>query len=67
MLCDEVEQGSIQLVNIVDGPQFPYDLTYVRKLHRNENGQGHDEFTVEGHYGGPTLSVFFKNGYSSND
>ena len=54
MLCDEVEKGSIQLVHILDEPQLPYDPTFVRKLHRNENGLGHDAFIVEGHYGGPT-------------
>ena len=44
MLCDEVEKGSIQLVHILDELQLPYDLSYVRKLHRKENGQGHDAF-----------------------
>ena len=54
MLCDEVEKGSIQLVHILDEQQLPRDPTFIRKLHRNENGQGHDAFIVEGHYGGPT-------------
>ena len=53
-LCDEVEKGSIQILHILDEPQLPHNPTFVKKLHRNENGQGHDEFIVEGHYGGPT-------------
>ena len=53
-LWDEVEKGSIQLVHILDEPQLPHDPTYVKKVHRNENGQGRDECFVEGHYGGPT-------------
>ena len=52
-LCDEVEKGSIQLVQILDEPQLPHDPTYVKKLHRS-TGDGHDHFIVEGHYGGPT-------------
>ena len=47
MLCDEVEKGSIELVYILDESQLPYDPTYNKKLHRNENGRGHDEFIVE--------------------
>ena len=57
-LCDEVEKGSIQLVHILDEQQLPRDPTFIRKLHRNENGQWHDAFIVEGHYGGPTLFDF---------
>ena len=30
-LCDEVERGSIQLVEILDVSQLPHDPTYVRK------------------------------------
>ena len=50
----KLRKGSIQLVHILDEPQLPHDLTFIRKLHRNENGQGHDAFIVKGHYGGPT-------------
>ena len=59
-LCDEVEKGSIQLMHILDEPQLPHDPTFVKKLHRNENGHGHDEFSVEGHYGGPTPFDFLR-------
>ena len=52
MLCDEVEKGSIERVYILDEAQLPFDPTYVKKLHRNENGRGHEEFVVEGQYGG---------------
>ena len=48
----KLEKGSIELVYILDESQLPYDPTYVKKLHRNENGRGHDEFIMEGHSGG---------------
>ena len=55
MLCDDVEKESIELVRILDEAQLPLDPTYARKLHWNENGRGHEEFVVEGHYGGASL------------
>ena len=39
---------------IFDESQLPYNPTYINTLHRNENGRGHDEYMVEGHYGGAT-------------
>ena len=52
-LCDEVEKGSTQLVEILDVSQLPHDPTYIRKLHRSVV-DGHDRITVEAHYGGAT-------------
>ena len=52
-LCDEVEKGSIQLIEILDESQLPHDPTYVRKLRRSMV-DGYDQYIVEAHYGGAT-------------
>ena len=56
----KLRRAQFNLCAFLDEPQLPHDPTFVEKLHRNENGHGHDEFSVEGHYGGLTPFDFLR-------
>ena len=48
MLLGEIEKEFIELVHILDISQLACDPTYVRRLHKDRNG----DIVAEGHYGG---------------